>query len=76
MDDDDMALPLLCRKVPGGNADLYIQTMAVDLMLLTGSKSHKPQKRTTQLKECFDDLRDDLMNSNRQQLALLLDLWR
>lgn len=76
MDDDDTALPLPRRKVPGGNADLYSQTMAVDLMFLTGSKSHKRQKRTTQLEEYFDDLRDDLMNANEQQLALLHDPWR
>ncbi|KAF1938756.1 hypothetical protein EJ02DRAFT_472864, partial [Clathrospora elynae] len=47
--------------------------MAVDLMFLTGSKSHKRQKRTTQLEEYFDDLRDDLTNASEQQLALLHD---
>ncbi|RYN53571.1 hypothetical protein AA0118_g9680 [Alternaria tenuissima] len=47
VDDDDTALPLPRRKVPGGNADLYSQTMAVDLMFLTGSKSHKRQKRAS-----------------------------
>jgi hypothetical protein len=50
--------------------------MAVDLMFLTGSKSHKRQKRTTQLEEYFDDLRDDLTNASEQQLALLHDPWR
>ncbi|RMZ67784.1 transposase [Pyrenophora seminiperda CCB06] len=75
-DDDDTALPLPRRKVPGGNADLYSQTMAVDLMFLTGSKSHKRQKRTSQLEEYFDDLRDDLTNASEQQLALLHDPWR
>jgi hypothetical protein len=75
-DDDDTALSLPRRKVPGGNTDLYSQTMAVDLMFLTGSKSHKRQKRTTQLEEYFDDLRDDLTNASEQQLALLHDPWR
>jgi hypothetical protein len=74
-DDDDTALLLLRRKVPGGNTDLYSQTMAVDLMFLTGSKSHKRQKRTTQLEEYFDDLRNDLTNASEQQLALLHDPW-
>jgi hypothetical protein len=76
IDDDDTALPLPHRKVPGGNADLYSQTMAVDLMFLTGSKSHKRQKRTTQLEEYFDDLCDNLTNASEQQLALLHDPWR
>jgi hypothetical protein len=76
MDDDDTALPLPRGKVPGGNADLYSQTMAVDLMFLTGSKSHKRQKRTIQLEEYFDDLHDDLTNASEQQLALLHDPWR
>jgi len=77
MDDDDTALPLPRRKVPGSdNSDLYSQTMAVDLMYLTGSKSHKRQKRTTQLEEYFDDLRDDLTNATEQQLVLLHNPWR
>jgi hypothetical protein len=76
IDDDDTALPLPSRKVPGGNTDLYSQTMAVDLMFLTGSKSHKRQKRTTQLEEYFDDLCDNLTNASEQQLALLHDPWR
>jgi hypothetical protein len=76
VDDDDTALPLPRRKVPGGNADLYSQTMAVDLMFLTGSKSHKRQKRASQLEEYFDDLREDLTNASEQQLALLHDPWR
>jgi hypothetical protein len=74
-DDDDTTLLLLLRKVPGGNTDLYSQTMAVDLMFFTCSKSHKRQKRTTQLEEYFDDLRDDLTNASEQQLALLHDPW-
>jgi hypothetical protein len=76
VDDDDTALPLPRRKVPGGNTDLYSQTMAVDLMFLTGSKSHKRQKRASQLEEYFDDLREDLTNASEQQLALLHDPWR
>ena len=50
--------------------------MAVDLMFLTGSKSHKRQKRASQLEEYFDDLREDLTNASEQQLALLHDPWR
>ena len=77
VDDDDSALPLPRRKVLGGdNSDLYSQTMAVDLMYLTGSKSYKRQKRATQLEEYFDDLRDDLTNASEQQLGLLYDPWR
>lgn len=76
MDDDDTALPLPRRMVPGGNADLYSQTMAVELMFLTGSKSHKRQKHTTQLGEYCDHLRDDPMSANEQQFALLHDPWR
>ncbi|CAN9209595.1 unnamed protein product [Alternaria alternata] len=76
VDDDDTALPLPRRKVPGGNADLYSQTIAVDLMFLTGSKFHKRQKRASQLEEYFDDLREDLTNASEQQLALLHDPWR
>ena len=76
VDDDDTALPLPRRKVPGGSTDLYSQTMAVDLMFLTGSKSHKRQKRASQLEEYFDDLREDLTNASEQQLALLHDPWR
>ncbi|KNG46888.1 transposase-like protein [Stemphylium lycopersici] len=75
MDDDDTALPLPRLNVPGGNADLYSQTMAVDLMFFTGSKPHKCQKRTTQLEEYSDHLRDDLMNANKQQLAFFHDPW-
>jgi hypothetical protein len=76
VDDDDTALPLPRRKVPGGSTDLYSQTIAVDLMFLTGSKSHKRQKRASQLEEYFDDLREDLTNASEQQLALLHDPWR
>jgi hypothetical protein len=71
VDDDDTALPLPRRKVPSGNADLYSQTIAVNLMFLTSSKSHKRQKRASQLEEYFNDLREDLTNASEQQLALL-----
>jgi hypothetical protein len=43
------------RKIPSNSNDLYSQTMAVDLHLHTNATS-KPQKRTAQLDEYFDDL--------------------
>ncbi|KAI1522438.1 hypothetical protein PtrSN001A_011752, partial [Pyrenophora tritici-repentis] len=49
-DDEQLSAPSR-RKLPGNSdgSDLYSQTMAVDLMYLTGSKSHKRFKRASQL---------------------------
>ena len=45
-------------------------------MFLTSLKSHKRQKRASQLEEYFNDLCEDLTNASEQQLALLHDPWR
>jgi hypothetical protein len=42
-------------------------------MFLTSLKSHKRQKRASQLEEYFNDLCEDLTNASEQQLALLHD---
>lgn len=44
-------------------ASLFEDTMTVDLHLLTGSKSHKRQKRVSQLDKYLDDIQIDLMNA-------------
>ncbi|KAF1831814.1 hypothetical protein BDW02DRAFT_504482 [Decorospora gaudefroyi] len=44
--------------------------MEVDLMYLTGSKSRKRQKRSTQLDEYFDDLRDNITTADLSRLQL------
>ena len=46
------------HRQPGkcSGASLFEDTMAVDLHLLTGSKSHKRQERVSQLDEYFNDI--------------------
>ena len=50
--------------------------MAVDLDLLTGSKSHKRQKRVSQLDEYFNDIQIDFMSASPAYRQLLNDPWR
>ena len=50
--------------------------MKVDLMYLTGSRARKRQKRSTQLEEYFEDLRDDITTALEHQIELLHDPWR
>ena len=61
--DNDDELPELprTRKVPGAYAsdDRRLRTMFVDDHLLTGKRSFKRQKRTTQLDKYFDSLYED-----------------
>lgn len=71
---DEALPPPSRRKIPPNSNDLYAQTMAVDLHLLTNAKS-KRQKRTTQLDEYFDDLLTDVTNASDRELALLDDPW-
>ncbi|KAG9193897.1 hypothetical protein G6011_03932 [Alternaria panax] len=64
----------ITKRLEGNNsASSFGQTIAINLMFLTSSKSHKRQKRTSQLEEYFNDLREDLTNASKQQLALLHD---
>lgn len=78
IDDDDTALPPPSRRKAPNNSstDLYSQTMEVDLMYLTGSRARKRQKRSTQLEEYFEDLRDDITTASEEQIELLHDPWR
>jgi hypothetical protein len=66
--------PRLRHKLPGGESDLYTQTMSVDLILLTNAKN-KRQKRVSQVDEYFDDLLSDITNSSDDNLALLDNPW-
>jgi hypothetical protein len=56
--------------MPPGLNDLYSQTMAVDLHLLTNAKS-KQLKHTTQLHEYFGTLLSDVTNARKRELELL-----
>lgn len=77
LDNEEPELPLPSRrKAPNSDDDnLYSQTMAVDIHYLTGNKARKRQKRSTQLEEYFDDLRDDLTVASDLQRQLLHDPW-
>lgn len=68
--------PTRRRHAEAEESWLFDSTMTVDLMLLTGSRSHKRQKRVSQLDEYFDDLRADLTGANPTYMALLDDPWR
>ncbi|KAK7177592.1 hAT family dimerization domain protein [Paraphaeosphaeria sporulosa] len=75
--DGDDELPELprTRKVPGAYAtdERRLRTMFVDDHLLTGKKTYKRQKRTSQLDEYFDSLYDDkLAASSSPDLYKLL----
>jgi hypothetical protein len=49
--------------------------MAVDTMLLTGNANHKRQQMKNQLQCYFDDLQQDLLNTNAAYQTLLDDPW-
>lgn len=64
--------PISRRKLPSGSnsEDLFDQSMAVDLHLLTNSKN-KRQKRVSQLDEYFDALLSNYTSASEQELKLL-----
>ena len=66
------------HRQPGkcSGASLFEDTMAVDLHLLTGSKSHKRQERVSQLDEYFNDIQIDFMSATSAYKQLLNDPWR
>lgn len=67
---------LLRHKTPAGSSYSFDDTMSVDLMLLTGARSHKKQKRVSQLEEYYNDLRDDMQTPNQAQRSQLDEPWQ
>ena len=73
-----MYQPSVRIRQPGkANGSLiYEDTIEVDLHLLTGSKSHKRQKRVSQLDEYFNEIQIDFMGASSVYRQLLNDPWR
>ena len=66
----------LNRRPPAShNSSPFARTMAVDTMLLTSNANHKRQQMKNQLQCYFDDLQQDLLNTNAAYQTLLDDPW-
>ena len=76
--EEPISQPSVRLRQPGksNRSSLYEDTIAVDLHLLTGSKSHKRQKRVSQLDEYFNDIQTDFMSASPAYRQLLNDPWR
>jgi hypothetical protein len=50
------------QKLPGGDYhdERYVKTCSVDTSLLTGTRSYKKQRKTTELQQYYDTLAADL----------------
>jgi hypothetical protein len=59
--EDDEPAQLTRRKLPGGeyHDDGYERTLSVDMSLLTGSRSYKKQRKTTELQQYYDSYQED-----------------
>ena len=76
--EEPISQPSVRLRQPGksNGSSLYEDTIEVDLHLLTGSKSHKRQKRVSQLDEYFNDIQIDFMGASSAYRQLLNDPWR
>ena len=55
----------LRRKSPGG---LYNETLAVDTSLLTGARSYKRARKTTELSKYYDSIAQDIQEAGEESL--------
>ena len=63
------------RKLPGGNYhdDRYAKTLTVDTSLLTGTRSYKKARKSTELQQYYDTLATDLREAKDEHLYWMMD---